>query len=357
MLSSSSSVFDTLPTRPPTPPRDIADAVEDAITFLDSGHEIEIALASTDRAQAVTEESSAHSPAPSQGPEEGSVTAKRVGFTPVPVYHQIRVGQLSSPTAQLRKRAPSSKDARPLKSILKHSALPPPLTPDDLESKLSYFSPHLPGSFAKMLQSAISQLAGQSVELRLDAYLCLNGAIQAYENVPDAAALTAKMGLLMQFLTRDMAWKGSDGTWETNVITQAVKLTATIIYDPRLSAALDDDFRTFVLEQCIAIVEHADMPKALIKTHMFLLAQQRFEAPAMTPGRADRIVTALTSVDDRCSGNSIIATRFVVYQRLLEQMPAVMLQRIREWLEQVVHGMLSSIRDVRIRAIETCTQA
>ena len=358
MLSSSSTVFKSLPTRPPTPPRDISSAVGDAISFLDDSNEVERALRGAPTPSATLGSPTEASPASSQQHPTSSNAAKRVGFTPRPTYYQIaRAGQLSSPSAQLRKSIPSGRDAKPLRSILKQSNLPPPLTPDSLENTIGYFSPKDSGSFTKMLQSVIQQLAGQSVVARLDAYLALNGALKACEGVPDVPAMVAKMSLLMQFVTRDMAWKNAEGALDVNIVTQALKLTAAILYDSRLSAALDDDFRTFLIDRSIAVIEHKDMPKAVIKTHLFLLAQQRFHPRVMTTGRAERVLTALMNIEEKCSGNGAIATRLVIYQRLLEQAPAVVSNRMRDWLEHVLHGMLSSIKDVRIRAIETCTVA
>ncbi|KAK5124935.1 hypothetical protein LTR85_001125 [Meristemomyces frigidus] len=358
MLSSSSSVFDNLPTRPPTPPRDITKAVNDAISFLDDSNEVERALGSSRGTGETTDAATHPSPPSSQEIPASSNAAKRVGFTPDPTYHQIApVGQLSSPSAQLRKCRPSRRDAKPLRSILKHSTLPPPLTPDDLDTRISYFSPQEPGSFTRMLHSVIQQLAGQSVTSRLDAYLALNGALKEYDGVPDASAMAAKMSLLTQFITRDMAWKNDKGALDANLVTQALKLTAGILYNAKLSAALDDDFREFLVDRSIAMMEHSDMPKAIFKTHMFLLAQQRFQQKVMTPARAERIVNALQNIENKCSGNGAVATRLVIYQRLLEQRPGVMLNRMRDWLEPVIHGMLSSIKEVRIRAIEMCTQA
>ncbi|KAK0327423.1 hypothetical protein LTR82_000938 [Friedmanniomyces endolithicus] len=355
MSSFSSSVFDNLPTRPPTPPRDTTTAVEDALTFLTHGHDADADLEHRTLGDDSNTASWPHSPPGSQGL---TGTAKRVGFTPNPTYHHIAcTGQISSPGAQPRKRRSSAKYSKPLRSILKSSTQPPLLTPDDLEARLNYFSPHEPGSFARMLHSAITQLAGSSVPARLDAYLALNGARRTYDSIPDNDALMAKMSLLMQFLTRDMAWKNNHGTLDTNIVTQAIKLTSTIMYDRRLAAALDDDFRSFVIDRSIAVIEHAVMPKAIVKNHMMLLAQQRFSAKAMTPGLADRTITALATVEERCSGNTVIGTRLVIYQRLLEQAPVVMLHRMRDWFDQVLHGMLSSIKDIRIRAIETCTVA
>ncbi|GAB1741990.1 hypothetical protein NU219Hw_g7387t1 [Hortaea werneckii] len=208
-----------------------------------------------------------------------------------------------------------------------------------------------------MLQSVIQQLAGQTVSNRLDAYLALNGALKAYEGVPEPDAMAAKMDLLMQFISRDVAWKNSNGSLDVNIVTQSLKLVVTILFNQKLAAALDDDFRTFLVDRSITVIEQTDMPKAVVKTHLFLLAQQRFRPSVVTPGRAERIIHALQTIEDRCSGNSIVATRLVIYQRLLEQATGTMLSKMRDWLEPVIHCMLSSVKDVRIRAIEMCTQA
>jgi hypothetical protein len=362
MSPSSSSLFEILPQRPPTPPRDVSRAVEDAISFLDDSNEIENALKGS-RSKHTTPTSRPSTSPPSnqfqrssQEAPGGSNGGKKVGFTPtLTTLHSIpRPGQSSSPGFQLRKSVPSTKDARPLKSILKQSQ---PLTPDDIETKLSFFSPQEPGSFAKMLQSVIHQLAGASVSSRLDAYMALNGTLKTYDDVPDAQAMIAKMSLLMQFMTRDMVWKNSDGTLHTNIITQALKLTAAILYDMKLAASLDDDFRAFVVERSVAALEQTDMPKPLIKLHLLLLAQQTFSASIITAGRSDKILTALRTIEERCSGTNAVVTRLAIYQKLLGQARPIMLTRMREWIEHAFHGALSSVKEVRTRAIDLCTHA
>ncbi|KAI7082379.1 hypothetical protein KC356_g8426 [Hortaea werneckii] len=358
MLSSSSSAFDSLPTRPPTPPKDISRAVDDAISFLEDSNEVDRALQNPRSAPQSDWTPRQQSTPSSQEPLVGSRGTKKVGFTPCPTYLQAgNPAHSASPTLQTRESLPSRKDAKPLKSILKQSSNPPPLTPDDLESKISYFSPQVPGSFSKMLQSVIQQLAGQNVSNRLDAYLALNGALKAYEGVPEPDAMAAKMDLLMQFISRDVAWKNGNGSLDVNIVTQALKLVVTILFNQKLAAALDDDFRSFLVDRSITAIEQSDMPKAVVKTHLFLLAQQRFRSSVVTPGRAEKIIHALHTIEERCSGNSIVATRLVIYQRLLEQATGTMLSKMRDWLEPVIHCMLSSVKDVRIRAIEMCTQA
>ncbi|KAH9838820.1 Rap1-interacting factor 1 N terminal [Teratosphaeria destructans] len=358
-MSRPSSRLHDLPERPPTPPRDTNKAVEDAIRFLDDSNEIERALKSS-RPRSPAHSSSPTQPSPlvSQEARAGSNGPKKVGFTPIPTYHRIAgAGQQSSPSARPRKFCPSRRDARPLRSILKQTNAAPPPTPDDLEAKLSYFSPKEPGSFAKMLQSVVSQLGGPSISGRLDAYQALTGALRAYEGIPHVQSMISKMPILKQFITRDMNWKDHDGAPNFQIITNALSLTVAIFMEPKLADTLDDDFRAFVIERCILAIEHSGFSKQVIKIHMYLLAHQELYTSVMTSKRADRIIAALSSIETRCSGNSSVATRLVIYQRLLETFPSTMLNRVREWLEYVFHATLSKINEIRMRAVEVCTLA
>ena len=355
MLSSSSSRFDSMPAQPPTPPKEVSKAIEDAIDFLDDSHEIERALHKSLIQRRPSLQAAVPSPAHSQE-STGTSTSKKVGFSPHTVVHQaLGEDRLLSPARRVQKRSSASSNPQPLKSILKLAHAPPP-TPDDLDSKLSYVSPDVPGSFAKMLQSVLSQLASQSSSNRLDAYMTLNGALQAYSDVPEPVALTQKLGLLTQFLARDIAWKNSDGKLDTNIVLQALRLTNYLLFSDGVSAAFDVDFRTFVVDRSISVLESTDIPKQIMKAHVHLLAQPKLYSSTLNASRADKILNALQTIDQRCSGNNVISTRLVIYQRLLEQAPTLMLTRVREWLEQTFHCMLSSISDIRGRAIDTCTK-
>jgi hypothetical protein len=244
-----------------------------------------------------------------------------------------------------------------VKSILKLSSFAPPPTPDEQEQRLGYFSPEDPASFGKMLQSVLKELASSSKSSRLDAYLALQGALAAYDGIPDRQAMAANMPQFQQFLSRDLMWKDSSGLIDTQIATQALKLACTMVFDTQLSKAMDDEFRTFLIDRSITVMEQPDMPKALVKTHMYLLAQQKFHQSIITPNRAERMISALRTIEERCSSNSLIATRLVIYQRLLDQAPSVMSARLKDWLEHVFHGMLSSINDTRTRAIEVGNHA
>lgn len=357
---SSSSVFSSLPARPPTPPRDISNEADDALRFLQEGHQEEDTIApgaTAARPTLSTDTPPSRTSTSSQA--RGSTNAKRVDFSPWPTYHKIpHLGQSSSPHTRASKQTPSNRATKPLKSILKPAIERLPLTPDDLsDSKLSYFSPQEPGSFRKMLQSVLRQLESTSRDARRDAYLALNGALKAYEGVPEPRAIVEKIKPLMQFITRDMAWKDTTGRLDSNVVTQALTLTCALMYNPYTAEALDDDFRSFLVDRSIFVIEQVDMPKAILKSHMFLLCQQRFPTGVMTTARAEKLISALQTVEDRCSGNSVYSARMVIYNRMMEQAPGTMLTRMRDWIEHVFHGVLSTSKDLRTRAIETCTAA
>lgn len=360
MLSSSSSLFTSLPARPPTPPKDIQQHVQNAFDFLENGHE----EADKDASDVAKRHSSADtppvsSPVSSQGVNPASTATKKVGFSPFPpTFHEVpQTGISSSPRDRLLRSTPRPRHNKPVKSILKLSSIAPPPTPDEQEQRLGYFSPEDPSSFGKMLQSVLSELASSSRTSRLDAYLALHGALTAYDGIPDRQAMVANMTQFQQYISRDMTWRSSGDLTDTQFATQALKLACTMVFDAQLSKAMDDDFRIFLIDRSISVMEQSDMPKALVKTHLYLVAQQKFHPSIITQIRAERMISALRTIEDRCSSNSLIATRLVIYQRLLDQAPVVMSNKLRDWLEHVFHGMLSSVNDTRTRAIEVGNHA
>ncbi|KAM0723834.1 hypothetical protein Q7P37_000824 [Cladosporium fusiforme] len=360
MLSSSSSLFTSLPARPPTPPKDVQEHVKNAFDFLENGHEEANKDASdASNSRLSTDTPPVSSPVSSQEVNAVPTTAKKVGFSPFPpTFHEVpQAGISSSPRDRLLRSTPRPRSHKAIKSILKLSSFAPPPTPDEQERRLGYFSPEDPSSFGKMLQSVLNELASSSRTSRLDAYLALHGALTAYDGIPDRQAMATNMPQFQQYISRDMTWRSSGDLTDTQIATQALKLACTMVFDSQLSKAMDDEFRTFLIDRSIAVMEQSDMPKALVKTHLYLVAQQKFPASIITQNRAERMISALRTIEDRCSSNSLIATRLVIYQRLLDQAPVVMSNRLRDWLEHVFHGMLSSVNDTRMRAIEVGNHA
>jgi hypothetical protein len=231
------------------------------------------------------------------------------------------------------------------------------LTPDDIgNTSLGYFSPQEPGSFRKMLYSVLQQLESTSRDARQDAYLAINGALKTYDNIPGVAgmqALVDQMGRVTQFLSRDMCWKDAAGRLDSIIVVQAIRLTCAIMLNPQSRKAIDQDFQAFVIDRSTFVLEQLDMPKSVVKGHLQLLCMQRSSPDIMTSARADKLVNVLQKIESR---NSMIVARLIIYQRLVEQAPATMLNRMRDWIEHVFHGVLSSITDVQRRAIDTFTQ-
>jgi hypothetical protein len=208
-----------------------------------------------------------------------------------------------------------------------------------------------------MLNSALQHLGRPSRTARLDAYLALNGALKTYDGIPEPEAILNKSGLLMQFMARDLAWKDDEGRVDRQIVTQALHLACAIIFNARTAQALDEEFRSFLLDRSINALEQPDTPKAIIKGHALLLCQYRLHISVMTPVRAEKLISALHTIQERCSGSSIIPARFIIYHRLLEQAPGTMLSKMREWIEHVFHGLLSNVKEARTRALETLTAA
>ncbi|KAF2171522.1 hypothetical protein M409DRAFT_63758 [Zasmidium cellare ATCC 36951] len=364
MLSSpaeGASKFSHLPARPPTPPRDTSKTdlfspdtnktVEDALRFLDEGHQDTSEPASSARVTLSTD-----TPPPKSSQPRGSTASKKVGFVLEPT-NQLQITGPSD-TPRVAHDSPAPRSSGPLKSILKRSIEQLPPTPDDVECRLSYFSPQEPGSFRKMLQSVLKQLAGTSRDGRRDAYLCLNGALKQYSDLPEREALVDKMDLLQQFITRDMAWKDSKGEGlDLQIVTQALNLTSALLWDATTEQALDVDFRTFIIDRSIVILEQPDAPKPIVKAHVHILMMQHFPSSIVTGSKVERILSSLQTIEERCSGNSVVAARLTVYQKLVTQQPSVMLSRMEDWIGHVLTGLLSSINDTRIRAIEACHYA
>ncbi|KAI9779431.1 MAG: hypothetical protein M1839_007396 [Geoglossum umbratile] len=327
--------FDDHTPRPPTPPRD--SKASDTVTA--------ILCDSTLR-------SNSPSSTDSSQPQAGEKIRKRVGFSPLTTsYHRLPGFSGDSGSAPL-KLLPPSRELKSSKSILKPFERPVPLHPADFSLLPGQgISPHSYANFANMLQSVVQQLAGAVRSSRLDAYIAISGTLKAYQDgTPDLEAMTKQMGLFMQFIQRDMCATLDSGALDTALITKSLKLLAIFFWSPQLSAALNDEFRSFVLDRAIAAIEDAQVPKALTIHYTHLLVQQKFPPQIITASRASKLITALHK--DHIKGTGLTAERLGVYQRLLIQARQVMISRAAEWMEYLFSSMLSTIKEIRSRAVD-----
>ncbi|KAI5199575.1 hypothetical protein E4T39_06145 [Aureobasidium subglaciale] len=354
----SAASLEHLANRPPTPPKDVEHDVNQAITLLNVDFETSLDQVQQTASRAGTPVQ----PSPPSSQDNGShhKSSKRVVFSPCITAHDPTPFYATSAgtASPLPRRFPSSKQPRPVRSILKATLDLQTPTPDTASPAADYFSIFDPETFPGMLDSVLKSLEAPSTAMRLDGYSTLNGALKAYDDLPDVEAIRAKMPLLTKYMSRDILESGrKSDPMTSSLTTQALKLTTAILMTSALADTLDEQFQTLLVDRAIEVLEQDPVPKSIANHHMFLLATQRFSSRIVTATKVERIVASLTTIHERVSGNSAIASRLVIFQRLVDQAPATMLANMRDWMPHVFHGVLSSIKDIRARAIETGMQA
>lgn len=332
-------------TRPPTPPKE---SIQKATSlhpeneqFLSTTHDILL-----DTLLNTPEESPCSSAEYFAGPSEK--LSKRVGFSPWPKYHKPlgNGSQNSSWTAQIR-ALPPSRDCKSSKSILKPSIEPVyPASMGDLPTLDQSCS------LSAMLDSALRHLASPSRNSRIDAYTALLGCLSAYDEIPEVHALAENLPMLTKFFHRDMVSVNEEtGSLDTHLVAQAVKLLTFFLATPEISELLPDDFCSFVIEQSIVSLEDQRIPKIVINHYMLLLAKQRFAPKHTTSDRMNRLITALHNVANTVKGNRVVGQRLMIYRRLLTQAKSLMIARVGDWIDHLITGMLSTIKDIRSWAL------
>ncbi|KAI4722639.1 hypothetical protein E4T48_01138 [Aureobasidium sp. EXF-10727] len=354
----SAEPLEHLATRPPTPPKDVDHEIDRVISLLDVNFETEL----DQKQQPCSRAGTPVQPSPPSSQGEGSrhKSSRRVEFSPCVTAHDPTPFYATSAGAAspIPRRVPSSKQPRPVRSILKATLDLQTPTPDAASPAADYFSISDPKTFPVMLDSVLKFLDAPSTALRLDGYSTLNGALKAYDDLPDVDAMRSKMPLLTKYISRDIleSSRKSD-PMTSSLTTQALKLTTALLMLPALADALDEQFQTLLVDRAIEVLEQDPVPKSIANHHMFLLATQRFPSRVVNATKVEQILSSLTTIHERVSGNSVIASRLVIFQRLMDQAATTMLSNMREWMPHVFHGVLSSIKDVRARAIETGMQA
>ncbi|KAJ9151937.1 Telomere length regulator protein rif1 [Pleurostoma richardsiae] len=331
-----SSVLDSLPPRPPTPPRDAKHALNP--------------LAKP--ALSADPTLSLQTPPGIHEPDSGSSSTsrrKRVGFSAKAEYKEIAPYAEGEATRNhpTPVSLPSS-SARPVKSILKATSTPNPIDP----LTGNYFDINNPGqiNIVTMLDSTIQQLAGADRNSKLDAYMMLGRALKASNNLPDRIALQDKMSLFMQFIQRDMTTKNSHGSLDTSLVNHSLNLLITFLHFPAIASTLSNDFGVFIVDHCIRSFEDKNVPKDIIRHLMQVIAFQNFSPKVMTSDRVGRLVATLHKIEEYLTGKSIVMSRIHIYRKLIKQCKQQMLLHT-DWLLDLFTDMLSSMREIRSAAI------
>ncbi|KAI1454841.1 hypothetical protein F4805DRAFT_438129 [Annulohypoxylon moriforme] len=347
MVSQVASVprsLESLPARPPTPPREKKQDVTSSSKQILSSQPIDTRL-------------NLHTP-PNYSPDtvdtanaSSRKSRKKVGFLAQAEYREPptyadkeNVRKQATPASALS----SANSAKPVKSILKQTSSP--ILRNSLE--LLAFGDEGTGqiNIVTMLDSTIKQLAGADRDSKIDAYTMLARALKTSNNLPDRVALHDKMSLFMQFIQRDVTMKDSGGAIDSSMVNHALTLLCTFFHFPAIASTLSSDFGIFIIDHCIKSFDDPAVPKDVIRHLMQVVASQDFSGKVMTADRVGRLVTTLHKIEEHIKGKSIIMSRILIYRRLVKQAKSHMVTH-SDWLLDLFTDMLSSLREIRNSAI------
>ncbi|KFZ16353.1 hypothetical protein V502_05139 [Pseudogymnoascus sp. VKM F-4520 (FW-2644)] len=325
--------LEKLPPRPPTPPRE-SEPVEPRPRLLRRILSMGLGTKTPPNA---SPKSSAECTV--QTPSDRS--CKKVGWSIVDETEEAEVLKSTRLSNQILRSLPPSSDQKPPKSILKpyNGAIPVNRTLSLDKSA----EPLTDASFAVMLESVAKQLAGADRMSRVDAYMSLSSVLKATENIPDPKSLKDKMGLLAQFIQRDMTAQLASGAPDTVLINNALILLASLFWK---TEPLPTDFSVFVLEHAITTFEDPQISKDVAKHLMFVIGQQNFSPKIMTPERAARVLKATHEIAEHVRGKSIVLGRLGIYRKLLKQSKPSLVAN-NDWLKDMFEDMLVSVKEVR----------
>ncbi|CZR66442.1 uncharacterized protein PAC_16343 [Phialocephala subalpina] len=336
----------TLPARPPTPPRESSNTRTQTNFLGRFASSSSIRRSSAPNPSAFTPDSSAESP------NTSGLSRKKVGFSDWPQYNEPPTvsfdgkGVLTHAVQPL----PPSAERKPSKSILKAHNANQELESPSIDGTSALLPLHHYDTFAKMLESIVQQLTGKDRSSKIDAYLMLTGSLKASDNVPDAKALKDRMGLLCQYIERDLTAKLENERPDSSLIVHALTLLGCFLHKPTIAESFSTDFTVHLVDHAIRVFEEGSMSKEVTRHLMFILAQQKFSSKVMNQERVGKLIVALHSIEERTKGKSIVQSRLQIYRTLLRQSRGHMITHTA-WIEDLLSDMLSSLKDIRTTAI------
>ncbi|KAI4600685.1 hypothetical protein KJ359_012847 [Pestalotiopsis sp. 9143b] len=335
-----SSSLETLPPRPPTPPREKP-------TDSDKPKEKQLLNRPSLDPRRSLQTPPDYSPYSSDLSNPTSRrTRKKVGFSSQTDYREAPSGQWSAATPA--STASTSSPAQPLKSILKPSpqSISNPLDPSAGSDEATRNA-----TITTMLESTTKQLAGADRASKLDAYSMLVRALKTSNNLPDRIALQDKMGLFTQFIQRDLTMVHEESKeLDSSLSNHASTLLITFLNFPAIASSISNDFRVFIMDHCIRSFDSATVPKDVVRHLMQVVASQDFPPKVMSADRVGRLVSSLHRIEEHVKGKSIIMSRILIYRRLIKQSKAHMVIH-SDWLLDLFTDLLSSIKEIRASAI------
>lgn len=277
--------------------------------------------------------------------------SKRVNFSPYP-SHVIppSVASIAMNSKSDLKTLTPSNERKPSKSILKSTNTPVPVNTAESE-------PVTPGNFVMLLHSIAEQLRGGSTTAKLDAYMHFFGVLRTYEGVPTLQEVSDKLGVITDYMRKDVTRDLENAApVDINLVCQALKLSAALIWHTEISRQLSDDFRVFLVDHSIDRLHDAKVPKSVLIHCMSILSSQNFGPKIMNNARLTRLLNGLRDISDRVNGNGIISQRLCIYHRLLEQFRSFFISQAALWMEHLISGLLHPVKDTRIKSISLGSQ-
>ncbi|OQD67017.1 hypothetical protein PENPOL_c004G07283 [Penicillium polonicum] len=323
-------MVEILSARPPTPPRTAS----------------RIVIENTESPLAVqTPKESSFSALGSAEAGPSSRSSKKVNFSPWPKYIKPPTFASAMKSAPDLKTISPSPNSKPTKSILKATQSPIPVWSPNVDAFTTE-------SLAMLLESVIQQLAGESMTSRLDAYMQFYGALRTYDGLPAGQKITEKLNLITEFIQRDVNLDLANvSPIDTNLASQALKLSAAFVWHPEISTQLSEEFKIFLVDHSITCLHEAKAPKSVLTHYMSILSTQTFGPKIMTGARVARLLTVLQEVTKNISGNAIVSHRLNIYQRLLGQAKTAFISQANLWIEHLIFGLLHHLKDTRSKAI------
>lgn len=274
-----------------------------------------------------------------------SRSSKKVNFSPWPKYIKPPTFASAMKSAPDLKTISPSPNSKPTKSILKATQSPIPVWSPNVDAFTTE-------SLAMLLESVIQQLAGESMTSRLDAYMQFYGALRTYDGLPAGQKITEKLNLITEFIQRDVNLDLANvSPIDTNLASQALKLSAAFVWHPEISTQLSEEFKIFLVDHSITCLHEAKAPKSVLTHYMSILSTQTFGPKIMTGARVARLLTVLQEVTKNISGNAIVSHRLNIYQRLLGQAKTAFISQANLWIEHLIFGLLHHLKDTRSKAI------
>ncbi|KAG8160056.1 hypothetical protein KVR01_010693 [Diaporthe batatas] len=338
-----STLFGSLPARPPTPPRETHGHELDSLPkLLTAPQQLAVPLRSLQTPPGIS--------SPTSSSSRSTTRRKRVGFSSQAQYQEPPTYKTRSSTTRQNSSPISlpSSTSRPVKGILKPCPTPNRLGP----ANGVYLGEDKPdqANIADMLESTLQQLAGADRECKVDAYTMLFRALKTSSNLPDRRALQNKMTVFLQFIQRDLTARAC-GSVDIQLVTSALKLLHTFLHFSGIASSIPLEFGVFMVDHSIRAFEDEQASKEVVKHLMQALFLQTFPPEVMNSDRVGRLVSALHNIENHLSGKSIVQSRIVVYEKLVKQCPQQMTAH-SDWLQDLFTDMLSSISEIRSAAIK-----